>query len=208
MTRTTKYLGSLNVLRTMTSNDIKIAIIVGSTRPGRLGSAVGEWVLENATAHGGAQFDLLEVADFDLSLLGEATVPGAANRQYESAATRAWGQKIDEYDGFVFVTTEYNHGVPAAMKNAVDIIYPEWNDKAVGFVAYGADGGVRAVEQWRQIVANLHLYAVRSQVSLSLFTDFEDGKVKPLDRREGELKLTLDQVVGLAATLQASRQAA
>lgn len=189
----------------MTSNDIKIAVIVGTTRPGRLGSAVGQWVLENAAAHGGAQFDLLEVADFNLSLLDEPTVPGAANRQYESAETRAWGQKIDEYDGFIFVTTEYNHGVPASMKNAIDIIYPEWNDKVVGFVAYGADGGVRAVEQWRQIVANLHLYAVRGQVSLSLFTDFADGRVVPLDRREGELKSTLDQVIDLAATLKSRR---
>lgn len=178
---------------------MKLGVIVGSTRPGRLGSKVGQWVLDQCTARGDAdvQFELVELADYDLPLLGEPVVPGAANRDYEHPNTRAWSRKIDELDGFVWVTPEYNHGVPAALKNALDVLYPEWNEKTVAFVSYGADGGVRAVEQWRAIVANVKMYDVRGQVALSLFTDFTDGELSPLDRREGELKLMLDQLVTL-----------
>ena len=185
---------------------MKIAIIVGSTRQGRLGSQVGAWVKENAdTRDGDVDFDLLELADFDLPLLTEPTVPGAANREYETPQTREWSRTIEGYDGFVWVTPEYNHGVPAAFKNALDVLYPEWNDKAVGFVAYGADGGVRAVEQWRQIVANVRMVDVRAQVSLSTFLDVEDGTLKPLERRTGELATMLDQLTEMAAALRPLR---
>lgn len=185
---------------------MKIAIIVGSTRPGRTGSAIGQWVKEQADGHeSGASFDLLELADFDLQLLNEPTVPGAANRQYENPQTREWGKAIDQYDGFVFVTPEYNHGVPAAFKNALDVLYPEWNNKAVAFVAYGADGGVRAVEQWRQIVANVMMADVRAQVSLNMFTDFKDGAFEPVERRAGEITTVLDQLTAMAGAVRTLR---
>ncbi len=181
---------------------MKIGIIVGSTRPGRLGSGIGEWVLEEAKQHSGADFEIIEIADYDLSLLGEATVPGAANRNYENPNTTRWSQKIDELDGFVFVTPEYNHSVPAAMKNAFDVISPEWSDKTVAFVGYGADSGIRAVEHWRTIVANSHLYAVRPQLSLSLFTDFGATGFAPDERRQGELKGLLDVLIALTGKIR------
>lgn len=185
---------------------MKIAIIVGSIREGRIGSQVARWVKEQADGRGGdATFDIVELAHFDLPLLSEPTVPGAANREYETPQTREWSKKIDEYDGFVWVTPEYNHGVPGAFKNALDVLYPEWNHKAVGFVSYGADAGVRAVEQWRQIVANVLMIAVRGQVSMSLFTDFTDGTFAPQDRREGELKTMLDQLTEMAAAVKPLR---
>jgi NAD(P)H-dependent FMN reductase len=181
---------------------VKIGIVVGSTRPGRKGSAVGQWVLQQALEHGGAEFELIEVADYDLDLLNEPTVPGAADRQYENPATRRWSQKIDSLDGFVFVTPEYNHSVPGAMKNAFDVIHPEWGGKAVAFVGYGADGGVRAVEHWRQIVANVHLYGVRSFMALSTFADFGEEGFTPQERRPGEAKAMLSALVDLVATLR------
>lgn len=181
---------------------MKIGIIVGSTRPGRLGSKVGQWVLEEAKQHSGAEFELVEIADYDLSLFGEATPPGMANRQYENPNTAAWSRTIDGFDGFVFVTPEYNHSVPAAMKNAVDVLAPEWGDKAVAFVAYGADGGVRAVEHWRTIVANMSLYAVRPQLSLNLFTEFGAEGFEPSERRQGELKAQLDTLIELTGKLR------
>jgi NAD(P)H-dependent FMN reductase len=176
---------------------MKIAILVGSTRPGRKGTSVGEWVLKQAVGRDDATFELVELADFDLPLLSEPTVPGAANRNYETPQTQVWSQKIDEYDGFVWVTPEYNHGVPAAMKNGFDVLYPEWAHKGVGFVGYGADGAVRAIEHWRTIVANAQMHAVRAQVSLSTFAEFPDGEFIPLGRRDGELKTVLDQVVAV-----------
>lgn len=183
----------------------KIGIILGSTRPGRAGESVAQWVLDVAKQRDDATYELVDVADYDLSLLAEPTVPGAANREYDDPNTRRWGAKIDEFDGFVFVTAEYNHGVPAALKNAVDVIYPEWNNKAVAFVAYGADGGVRAVEQWRQIVANVMLFDVRGQVSLSLFTDFGDQGFAPGERRNDELGGVLDQLVPTASAVSTLR---
>ena len=97
------------------------------------------------------------------------------------------GRAVDEFDGFVFVTPEYNHSVPAALKNAFDVLYPEWGDKPMAFVGYGADGATPAVEHWRTIVANARMVAARAQVSLSLFDDFTDGQIAPIERREGEL---------------------
>lgn len=155
-------------------------------------------MLDIASTRDDATYELVDLADYRLPLLCEATVPGAANRQYERPETRAWSATIDALDGFCWVTPEYNHGVPAAMKNAFDVLYPEWGHKAVGFVAYGADGGVRAVEHWRTIVANAHLYAVRAQVSLSMFTDFGPAGFDPQERRTGEVNRVLDQVVAMA----------
>ena len=188
---------------------MRIAIIVGSTRPGRKGTTVGHWVNDHARQRddvpGKVSFELLELEDFDLPLLQEPTVPAAADRDYETPQTRAWSEAIDRYDGFVFVTPEYNHGVPAAMKNAVDVLGPEWAHKAVGFVSYGADGGVRAVEHWRTVVANVMMSAVRAQLSLLVFEDWHDGDFRPLDRREGELDTMLDQLVAMTEAVRTLR---
>jgi NAD(P)H-dependent FMN reductase len=188
---------------------MRIAIIVGSTRPGRKGTTVGHWVNDHAQRRddvpGKVSFELLELEDFDLPLLQEPTVPAAADRDYETPQTRAWSEAIDRYDGFVFVTPEYNHGVPAAMKNAVDVLGPEWAHKAVGFVSYGADGGVRAVEHWRTVVANVMMSAVRAQLSLLVFEDWHDGDFRPLDRREGELATMLDQLVAMTEAVRTLR---
>jgi NAD(P)H-dependent FMN reductase len=188
---------------------MRIAIIVGSTRPGRKGSIVGRWVHDQARERDDVpwkvEFDLVELEDFDLPLLQEPTVPAAADREYETPQTARWSETIDQYDGFVFVTPEYNHGVPAALKNAVDVLGPEWADKAVAFVSYGANGGVRAVEQWRAILANLMVSDVRAQVALMTFDDWKDGEFRPVARREEELATTLDQLVELADAVRTLR---
>ena len=110
-------------------------------------------------------------------------------------------EAIDALDSFLWVTPEYNHGVPAAMRNAFDVLYPEWSHKAVGFVAYGADGGVRSVEQWRVITANARLMAVRAQVSLSTFSDFTDGDFTPQERRAKEVQNVVNQVIEVGEAL-------
>ncbi len=182
---------------------MRIGIIVGSIRDGRAGAAVGTWVAEQAGGRDDAQFELIDLKTFDVPLLTSATVPAAAKKQYESENVQRWSATIDACDGFIFVTPEYNHGVPGAFKNAVDSLGSEWFGKTVGFVSYGADGGVRAVEQWRQIVANFQMLDVRAQVSLSLFTEFGADGFRPLDRRPGELAGLLDQLVGLTAKVNA-----
>jgi NAD(P)H-dependent FMN reductase len=188
---------------------MKIAVIVGSTRPGRKGTTVGHWVNGHAQQRddvpGRVQFDLVELEDFDLPLLDEPMVPAAADREYETPQTRVWSQEVDRYDGFVFVTPEYNHGVPAALKNAVDVLGPEWAHKTVAFVSYGTNGGVRAVEQWRTILANLKVSDVRAQVTLMTFDDWKEGEFRPLDRREEDLEATLDELVELTEAVRTLR---
>lgn len=178
---------------------MKIAVVVGSTRPGRFGSQVGDWVMSQA-ADREATYELLDIAEFNLELLNEETVPGAANRQYENAATRVWSEAVDSFDGFIFVTPEYNHSVPAAMKNAFDLLYPEWAEKSVGFVGYGYDGAVRSVEHWRAIVANAYMFGVRDQVALNLITDVTDGTLTPADFRAQSLAGVFDAVEKSVAT--------
>lgn len=175
----------------------RIGIVIGSIRRGRKGAAVGAWVERVAAAREDARFSVLDVASYDLPLLTEETLPAAADRQYESERVRRWSRAVDSCDAYVFVTPEYNHGVPGAFKNAVDCLAPEWTGKPVGFVSYGSESGVRAVEQWRQIVANFEMVDVRAQVSMSTFAEFGDGGAfTPAERREGELGRLLDQLLG------------
>ena len=173
---------------------MKIGIILGSIREGRAGESVAEWVAEQAQQREAATYELVDLKTFDVPLLTSATVPGAAQKQYDDERVRRWSEKIDSFDGFVFVTPEYNHGVPGAFKNAFDSLGDDWGDKPVGLVSYGAESGVRAVEQWRQIVANFRMYCVRQQVSIGRFTEFGDNGVEPNERRAGELATLFDQL--------------
>lgn len=185
---------------------MNIAIVVGSTRPGRKADAVAKWVFEIARKRADARFEIVDIADFGLPLLDEA-VPPAMGR-YARPHTKAWAAKIEPFDGFVFVTPEYNHGTSGALKNALDYLYAEWNNKAAGFVAYGSAGGTRAVEQLRLILAELQVATVRSQVALSLRDDFEKMTVfKPAAHQERAVAAMLDQLVawsGAMKTLKAS----
>ncbi|MCV7194186.1 NADPH-dependent FMN reductase [Mycolicibacterium brumae] len=180
---------------------MRIGIIIGSIRDGRLGAGVAEWVAAQAASRDEAEFVVIDLKSFEVPLLTTAVIPATANRQYESPQVRRWSEAIDGCDAFVFVTPEYNHGVPGAFKNAIDSLASEWQGKAVAFVSYGADGGVRAVEQWRQIVVNFYMVDVRAQLALSLFTDFADGGFAPQERRVKELDNVLNQLITMAGKL-------
>jgi NAD(P)H-dependent FMN reductase len=183
---------------------LKIAIIIGSTRPGRNAEAVARWVYEHAKKRGDAEYELVDIQDYNLPLLNEPIPPSMG--QYSLPHTKKWAAKIASFDGFVFVSPEYNHAPSGALKNAIDYLYAEWNNKAAGFVAYGSAGGVRAVEQLRLVMGEVMVADVRAQVALSLFTDFENfSKFKPDPRHEASLKTTLDQVVAWAGALKPLR---
>jgi len=180
----------------------KIAIVTGSTRPGRNGEAVARWVLRQAQQRRDAEFELVDIAEYGLPLLDEPV--SAMFGKYTKPHTRTWSEKISSFDGYVFVTPEYNHGMPGALKNAIDFLYGEWTNKAAGFVSYGGGAsGARAVEQLRLVMSELMVATVRAQVLLSLVTDFEGFTTfKPLPQREAELTTLLDQVVSWAAALR------
>ena len=126
--------------------------------------------------------------------------------QYAQPHTRAWAEKIATFDGFVFVTPEYNHSTSGALKNAVDFLYGEWNNKAAGFVSYGGVGGTRAVEHLRLIMSELQVATVRAQVALSLHTDFENfSTFHPGAHQIDALNATLDQVIAWSGALRPVR---
>ena len=184
---------------------IKVGIILGSTRPGRRGEGVARWVFEQASKRTDAQFELVDLQDFNLPLLDEGQPP--AKMQYEHEHTKVWSTKISSLDAYVFVTPEYNHSIPGALKNAIDYLYREWNNKAAGFVSYGGGaGGTRAVEHLRLVMGELMVADVRAQVALSLFTDFENFTTfKPMPQQEKSLTTLLDQVIAWGEALRPLR---
>lgn len=186
---------------------MKIAIVTGSTRPNRNNIAVARWVLQLAATRHDAAFELVDIADYRLPLLDEPQPPFLGG--YAHAHTLRWAAKIDSFDGYVFVTPEYNHGISGALKNAIDFLYAEWMNKACGFVGYGGTGAVRAVEHLRLVMGNLMVADVTPQVALSLTSDFENASVfKPRQFHEGEVHAMLDEVIAWSRALASLRVAA
>ena len=179
---------------------VRIGIIIGSTRPGRVGDQVANWVLEHASARTDAEFELVDLLDFNLPHLDEAVPPSMG--QYSQPHTKAWAEKIAQFDGYVFVTPEYNHSTSGALKNAIDFLYGEWNNKAAGFVSYGSAGGTRAVEHLRLVMAELQVATVRTQVALGLMTDFVNFReFTPQPFQLQSLNGMLDQLVAWSGAL-------
>jgi NAD(P)H-dependent FMN reductase len=188
----------------MSNQILKVGIILGSTRPGRNGKGVSQWTYETANKRSDADFELIDIRDFNLPLLDEPIPPSMG--QYTKEHTKIWSAKIDSFDAYVFVTAEYNHGIPGALKNAIDFLFKEWNNKVAGFVSYGGTGGVRAVEQLRLVMAELKVATVRTQVQLSLHTDFENfTKFKPAPFQEKAANTMLDEIIAWGGALKALR---
>jgi NAD(P)H-dependent FMN reductase len=184
---------------------LKIAIILGSTRPERNGEAVAHWVNELAQKRTDAEFELIDLAEVDLPFLDEAIPPSQG--KYAMAHTKEWAARVDAFDAFVIVTPEYNHSFPAVLKNAIDFLYKEWNNKAAGFVSYGAVNGARAVEQLRLVLAEVQVATVRAQVGFSLMTDFKDmSEFTPAARHEKELSTMLGQLSAWGQALKEVRK--
>jgi NAD(P)H-dependent FMN reductase len=184
---------------------LKIAVILGSTRPNRNGEAVAKWVYDIAQKRKDADYELVDIKDFDLPLLDEPIPP--SQQKYSKQHTKDWSAKIAPFDAFVFVTPEYNHSTSGALKNALDFLYKEWNNKAAGFVGYGSLGGSRAVEHLRLIMAELQIADVREQVALSLITDFENYSVfKPASYHEPKLNKLLDQLISWGLAMKQVRE--
>jgi NAD(P)H-dependent FMN reductase len=183
----------------------KIGIILGSTRPGRNGKAVADWVFQIASQRSDAEFELVDLLDYPLPHLDEPLPPSL--RQYQGEHTKRWAAKIASFDGFVFVTPEYNHSTSGVLKNAIDYLYAEWNNKALGIVSYGGVGGARAAEHLRLIAGELQMADVRNQVTLSLMTEFENFSVfKPGAYQLPALQSLLDQLVAWSHALAPLRR--
>ncbi|PUB11974.1 NADPH-dependent FMN reductase [Paenisporosarcina sp. OV554] len=187
-----------NTQQTGGNDMLKIGIVLGSTREGRVSPQVGAWVKEIADKRGDAEYQIIDIADFKLPLLGEA---GG-----DASGAAAWSTQINGCDGFVFIVQEYNHSITGALKNALDYLRVEWNNKAAGIVSYGSVGGARATEHLRGILSELSVAHVRVHPALSLFTDFENGSVfKPKDVQADSVNQMLDQVIPWTTALKTIR---
>src|SRR2546426_7814967 len=183
---------------------LRIAIIVGSTRPGRKGEAAAKWAYEIAQTRTDADFELVDIKDFNLPLLDEPMPPIMG--QYTHDHSKRWSEKIASFDGYIFVTPEYNHATSAALKNAIDFLYREWNNKAAGFVGYGGAGGVRAVENLRLVMGEIKVADVRAQVALSMWTDFENFTTfKPHEQHDKAVHAMADEVIAWGGALKGLR---
>ena len=183
----------------------RIGIILGSTRPNRNGEQVAKWVYDIASRRSDAEFELVDLRDYPLPHLDEPLPPSMG--QYQNEHTKAWADKIASFDGFVIVTPEYNHSTSGVLKNAIDYLYAEWNNKAVGLVSYGSVGGARAAEHLRLVAGELQMADVRHQVALSLLTEFENFSVfRPGDYNRAALDTLLDQVIAWSTALAPLRQ--
>jgi NAD(P)H-dependent FMN reductase len=181
-----------------TMEKLNIGIILGSTREGRVSPQVGQWVKGIADKRGDANYEIVDIADYQLPFLGttDGSEPGIA----------AWNQKLANLDGFVFIVQEYNHSITGALKNALDFAREAWNNKAAGIVSYGSTGGARAAEHLRGIMGELMIADVRVHPTLSLFTDFENGTVfKPQDLHLNNVNAMLDQVISWSGALKTVR---
>ena len=182
----------------------KIAIVTGSVRPGRQSLEVAQWVKSIADRRSDAEFEVVDIADFDLPVWQEAMPPSMGAS--ENPVAQAWSQKMTEFDGYVFVVSEYNHSITGALKNALDYLYPELNNKAAGFVSYGSAGGARAVEHLRGILSEMQVAHVRNVVVMSLFTDFENFSVfAPSEPVTGSVEPMLEQLVTWTKALEPVR---
>ncbi|RTE09928.1 NADPH-dependent FMN reductase [Paenibacillus whitsoniae] len=182
----------------MANNALKIGIILGSSRQGRVSPQVGEWVKQIADQRQDADYEIVDIAEFKLPFLGEGSgqEPGLA----------AWNEKIGSLDGFVFIVAEYNHSITGSLKNALDSAREAWNNKAAGIVSYGSTGGARAAEHLRGILGELLIADVRVHPTLSLFTDFENySTFKPAELHLANVNAMLDQVVAWSGALKTLR---
>ena len=182
---------------------MKIGIILGSIRTKRATEAVAHFVNDIAQQREGEySYELIDLADYDVPLLTSPVHPMVAKKNHDNPQIQKWSDAIDTFGAFVFVTPEYNHGVPGAFKNAVDTLGGEWVGKPVSFIGHGSVGGVRAIEQWRQVVSNFSMPFTRAEVNFLQFFDWKDGEFAPLERRESEVNAVLDQLEALLAKMR------
>ncbi|WP_068396080.1 NADPH-dependent FMN reductase [Kribbia dieselivorans] len=185
----------------------KIAIVTGSVRPGRQSLTIAEWVKAQAAEHAAAEFEVVDIADFNLPVWAEATPPSWGAPQ--TAEGQAWSAKMSEFDGYIFIVSEYNHSITGALKNALDYLGSEVNNKAAAFVSYGSAGGARAVEHLRGILSEMQVAHVRASVQFSLFHDFENfATFTPGPAATEALAPALDQLITWTKAMEAVREGA
>jgi NAD(P)H-dependent FMN reductase len=190
----------------------RLQIIVGSTRPGRFADKPVAWLLDRLAGREAFELEVLDLRDHPLPLFDSPTSPARSLRDYPNDAVAALGRRLDAADGYIVVTSEYNHGYPASLKNAMDYVFPEFNKKPITFVGYGNAGGARAIEQLRLVTIEFEMAPLRRAVHI--FPDlmrpamtaetFTPALFESLDER---LEMMIDELVWWANALKTARDA-
>lgn len=188
---------SLNVLQ----------VVTVSTRPGRIGGPIADWFVETAREHGGFEVDPVDLAELDLPMMNEPNHPRM--QQYTHDHTKAWAARVERADAFVFVAPEYNFGIAAPLKNALDYLQKEWAYKPASFVSYGGvSGGLRAVQMAKQIITTLGMYAIPQQVIIPFaMKQLADGVFTPNDEQAASATVMLDELLKVSEALKPLRSA-
>lgn len=187
---------------------MRVAIILGSTRDGRLGERVAKWVLSQAREMDGWEVELVDLREINLPLYHDETQPPDMAGNYLDPAVGAWSRRIAQAEAFIFVTAEYNHGLPAPLKNAIDWLYPEWANKAAGIVSYsnGYGGGIRATEMLRLVLATVGIATTQTATNVARAQDnFTPAGVATTDHFAGMLARMLGQLDKWGRALAATR---
>lgn len=195
----------------MTNNTtLHIQVIAGSTREGRFSDKAALWITEEIKKHGGVAAEMLDLRDYDMPFFNESVSPAYKQEPYKNEAVARFTKKIDEGDAFVIVTPEYNHGTSGVLKNALDWVYQEWNNKPVAFVSYGSVGGARAIEQLRLNAIELQMAPIRSAVHIpgeqyfpALFGKTKASELFALQTEQAETMIL--QLLWWAKALKAAR---
>jgi len=151
----------------MEKTKLNIKIITGSTREGRFSDKASAWIAEEAKKQDGVTVEILDLRDYEMPFFNEAVSPSFKTEPYENEAVARFTKKIEEGDAFIMVTPEYNHSTSGVLKNAIDWVSPEWNNKPIAFVSYGSVGGARAVEQLRLIAVELQMAPIREAIHMN-----------------------------------------
>jgi NAD(P)H-dependent FMN reductase len=192
------------------ADTLKLKVILGSTRPNRTSEKLAPWVMEQVKKSGAFDAELLDLRDYPMPFYDQAITPSQIkDGAYANEVVRKWAQKINEADAYLVIAPEYDHGVPAVLKNAFDSIFLEWHKKPIAFVGYGSAGGARSVEHLRAIAVELQMASTRIAVHITapwMMMD-EKGAWKPgaLDQFEGAAKGMLEQLVWWGNALKVAR---
>jgi NAD(P)H-dependent FMN reductase len=187
----------------------RIAIIVSTTRAARFGHKAGQWIHDIAKRRDDMEVEPIDLRDYPLPFFDEVATNAWAPTQ--NAEGVRWQKRVAQYDGYVFVTAEYNHGVPAVLKNALDYAYPEWNRKAAAFFGYGGVGAARAIEQLRLICVELQMAPIRTGLHLAgmdFMAAMREGKpIAEFAYLKPTADAMLDELVWWTNALKAAREA-
>ncbi|MBI3046663.1 MAG: NAD(P)H-dependent oxidoreductase [Candidatus Harrisonbacteria bacterium] len=193
-------------------DNLKIKIILGSTRQSRFSDKPGAWILAEASKKEEVSAELLDLRDYPMPFYDDSVSPAMIkDGAYSNEVVKKWAVKIKDADAFIIVTPEYNHGISGVLKNALDSVYAEWNNKPVCFVSYGSVGGARSVEQLRLVTIELQMAPVRNAVHImggpwNLLE--ENGKLKSgaFDPYQKSVEGMLNQLLWWARALKSARK--